>query len=1062
MIRRSTLLAAKIVGVLVLIAILAFGLALARLAAGPVALPGLERRMEAQLSEGRGGRPVDIEGVRLSWSGSPRALQLEATGVRILDSDRNVLSAFRRAVVGVDIWPLLIGRFVLVRADFEGGDISVTTKRDGSTELALGPPGSQPDVVIPLAEGSLAERVSHLLDGLEDAFRPIGPGGALRTISIRGATLNIVDEKNGGRWRAADAIIALDRRRGALALAVDGRLEGPEGGAPATLRLITDTKFKEALIEFTARDARPRALLSPAMLGVFSGLDAPMTASITVGLDRKVGVNRLEGDIELGRGSALVDGEQVRVDGGRLHGAYDLESDVMTLDELALAGSRTRIRGGARIANASSLLRANPAEPAAFDVSLPSASFEMPGVFAAPFQVSNIRAVGRIRGATIDITELRASRDGARLTATGQLRFGAVGPERRLYPGIKLDGRLEGPIEARSVIALWPLPFVEGARDYIGKAVQSGRLSNVRISMNIAPEELAAKHLSNRSINIGFNFDNAAFRFIDTMSPLTNAQGSATLQGNRFDLTLRSGRLNGLNIVNGSVNIPQFQPKGELITINARGEGDARNIIGILMQQPIALGDRMPLEADTITGRGSVNFTLQRPNLAEVPFEQLRFTVDGRFDNVGGRMRQSGLALAQGRLRVQGDQRAITISGPLQVGQSDVNLSWTEQIGANIRNASRYQISGVFDANDLEQLGYPARSIARGRIGVTVAGEGAGFDVNAAQITLDLTRATAFLPRNLWQKNAGAPATVRFDARRNQDGSITLANIEASGSGLSARGQAHLARDGRFISAEFPSASVDGRANLAVTARRAGDGGIDISARGALLDAAPFLDLSDEEPAPPRAATRTGASAQGTATANAPTPIRIAVRVSQMKLRGGAALSNARADVVIVGDQLRTLDAAGQSPGNKQFEIAFGPRASDAQGRLNFRAEDAGFAWRAITGADNIVGGSAWADGAWRPGPPGVAQMNLHMRDFKVVRVPAMAHVLGSVASLTGVVEMLNGEGISFSSLDAPVTINGDNVSFQQARMAGPTLGFTATGGYDMEADNLDVDGVVV
>lgn len=1061
MIRRSTLLAAKIAGVLVLVAVVAIGLALARLAAGPVALPALERQLEAQLSESRGGRPVDIDGVQLSWSGNPRALQLEATGVRVMDARRNVMSRFSRATIGLGVLPMLIGRIVLVRADFEGGDLTVTMKPDGATELALGPPGSAPDVVIPMAEGTLAQRVANMLDGLEDAFRPIGPGGALRTISLRNATLEIIDEKHGGRWRAARAAIALDRTRNALALAIDARLEGPEGGAPATLRLTTDTKFREALIEFTASEARPRALLSPAMLGVFAGLDAPMTAAITVGLNRDVGVSRLEGDIALGRGSAEVDGERVRVDGGRLHGSYDLESDALTIDELALAGSRTRIRGAAKISNASSLLRATPAEPALFEVQLPSATFEMPGVFSAPFEVSQFQASGRISGGTIEFTQLRAQRDQARLVASGRLRFAAVGPERRLYPGIALNGRLEGPIDARSVLALWPLTFIEGARDYLGDAVQAGRLSDVTVALDIPPEEIAARELTDRSINIGFKFDNAQFRFLDTMSPLTNARGSAVLRGNRFDLTLDTARLNGLNLAGGRVEIPRFQPKGALMTIEARGEGDARAVIGLLMQQPIALGPRMPLDPNTVTGHGAVVFRMQRPNLTDVPYEQIRFTVDGRFDNVGGTMRESGLALTQGNLRVRGDQSAITISGPMQLGASQVNVSWTERIGQDIRNSSRYQIAGQFDANDLERLGYPARMIARGRVGVTVSGEGAGFNVDSAQISLDLARATAFLPGNLWLKRPGAPATISLTAQRERDGTITLANIQAAGSGLNARGEAHLTRDGKFQRANFPAFTVDERANLVVAARTAGDGALEVEMRGPMIDATPFLDLSssdERDQPPPRPAQQQASAAQ----AALPQTTRVAVRVDQMKLRAGAALSNARADVILVGEELRMLDVTGRSPGNKLFQLGFGPRSGNPQGALAFQAEDAGFAWRGITGADNIVGGRAFADGTWRPSAPGVAQLNLHMRDFKVVRAPAMAHVLGSVASLTGVVEMLNGEGISFSSLDAPVTIAGPNLTFSQARMAGPTLGFTATGSYDMAADNLDVNGVVV
>jgi hypothetical protein len=126
------------------------------------------------------------------------------------------------------------------------------------------------------------------------------------------------------------------------------------------------------------------------------------------------------------------------------------------------------------------------------------------------------------------------------------------------------------------------------------------------------------------------------------------------------------------------------------------------------------------------------------------------------------------------------------------------------------------------------------------------------------------------------------------------------------------------------------------------------------------------------------------------------------------------------------------------------------------------RSDDAGFATLALTGADNIVGGAASAEGSWAPANGGRAEFQLRMRDFKVVRVPAMATLLSTVASLRGLVDALNGEGITFVSMDAPVVIAGDRVTIGEARMAGPAIGLTATGSYEMKRDALDIDGVVV
>jgi hypothetical protein len=126
------------------------------------------------------------------------------------------------------------------------------------------------------------------------------------------------------------------------------------------------------------------------------------------------------------------------------------------------------------------------------------------------------------------------------------------------------------------------------------------------------------------------------------------------------------------------------------------------------------------------------------------------------------------------------------------------------------------------------------------------------------------------------------------------------------------------------------------------------------------------------------------------------------------------------------------------------------------------RSADAGFAARALAGSENVKGGVATADGTWVPGPPSRAQFTIRMRDFTAVRVPAMTRLLSSVASLRGLGEMLGGDGISFSTLEAPVTMQGSLIVIGEARAAGPSLGLTASGTYDTSRDNLDINGVLV
>ncbi|MBC7769765.1 MAG: hypothetical protein H7124_13370, partial [Phycisphaerales bacterium] len=1057
MIRRSTLIAVEIL--LGLVAALAIGVGVAwwRLSQGPIELSFLREQMQSELSAARGGRPVGLERVELAWS-QRNALELRAVNVTVEDGRGGVLSRADEARIELAVLPLVIGRIQLVRAEFVGGELTFTRKLDGAMHIAFGPEGAPPDLIIPASPTNepLERRVARWLDGMEAAFRPVGPGGGLRALSVRGARLAVIDEAGGGRWTAQGANLELSRQRSALELFAEARLEGAEGLAPASLRITTDTQFRSAVVEFGARDVRPRALFSPAALGPFAGLDAPLTATVSIGLDREAGINRFEGDAVLGQGTADAGvGQRFSLDGGRFHGRYDIASDELIIDQLALAGDTTQIGGEIRVRNVSAIIRAAPNDPATFNVSLPSLTLDVPGTLSQPAAFTNVEIAGAIASAerTVRFTRIHAETGQGVLDASGRIYWAEAGADRRLRPGIELNGHLDGAVEARAVLAMWPIGLGEGARDYLARSLTGGRVSDAIVHIDVRPSDIAAGVLRDEAMDIRFNVADASMRFVPTMSPVTHARGSAVLRGNRFDMTIPEARFHNMIVTNGRVELPQLKPKGAMATISARIDGDARHLLEVLGQEPISLGERLPIAAASAGGRGALNIRIQRPMLREAPFETWRFNIDGAIRDFSGAMTGRRMAISHGQLQVRGDHRAITVSGPIRAGTSAIEeVRWTEHIGRAGRASSEYQISGDFDADDLERLGYPVARYAQGRIGVTVSGQGRGFDVDNARIELDLTNAAVEAPRSFWTKRAGQAASARFTVERQRDGGLAFTNIDARGAGLNTQGRARLARDNRLVELDLTRFAIEGRSDARVVATRAADNGLDVSVRGALFDAAPFMGGED---APPEADVRTAASVSPAA------PLRASVIVDRLKLHGGATLSDARVALTTSRGALAMLTAEGRAPNGGAFSLGLGPRPGEPQGRIRLRSEDAGFAVAALTGADNIIGGSAAADGDWRTGPPSQARFDVRLRDFHVVRLPAMARLLSSAGSLTGLVEMLNGDGISFTALDAQMAYANNRLTFTDARMAGPSMGLTGSGAYNISADDLDIDGVV-
>ena len=82
------------------------------------------------------------------------------------------------------------------------------------------------------------------------------------------------------------------------------------------------------------------------------------------------------------------------------------------------------------------------------------------------------------------------------------------------------------------------------------------------------------------------------------------------------------------------------------------------------------------------------------------------------------------------------------------------------------------------------------------------------------------------------------------------------------------------------------------------------------------------------------------------------------------------------------------------------------------------------------------------------------------IRDFNLHNTPVLARVL-SVASLTGIVGMLSGEGIAFSHFDAPFEYKNKILSVKDGRAFGNVLGITMSGQYNWGKEEVEGKGVI-
>jgi hypothetical protein len=133
-------------------------------------------------------------------------------------------------------------------------------------------------------------------------------------------------------------------------------------------------------------------------------------------------------------------------------------------------------------------------------------------------------------------------------------------------------------------------------------------------------------------------------------------------------------------------------------------------------------------------------------------------------------------------------------------------------------------------------------------------------------------------------------------------------------------------------------------------------------------------------------------------------------------------------------------------------------RTEDDVRKVSIKADDAGFGARVLLKLDYLIGGKLALDGSFK-GANGEAQVTI--TDVRMKEAPLVAQIF-SLASLRGLADVLSGEGVLFTSVDAPVKIQDGRIDLPGLRASGPAMGITARGWIAPGQKELALDGVLV
>ncbi len=414
-------------------------------------------------------------------------------------------------------------------------------------------------------------------------------------------------------------------------------------------------------------------------------------------------------------------------------------------------------------------------------------------------------------------------------------------------------------------------------------------------------------------------------------------------------------------------------------------------------------------------------------------------------------------SLTPADLRAMGLPVAVRPTAPVPI---DVTLtadtggwSGTGQVAGGVfRFASRnlggglnsMSVSGVVDGGTFAGLGLGPDGMIAGPANVSANLVMAAEGVRSGKIDLDLQSAALSAPFVQWRKPAGRQMKVGFEFARRADGGWDATTLRGQGPGFALTGSGSWDGDGQGR-LDVSNLSLDGAfdGSLQLTDNAAGQG---IQAKGRYFDARRLIEMGG---GPSRAAAAiSGASGGGART------FHIDAQLGQVRVSQEGLVRNVRIGADFGGAGQRKLSVAMvRDDGGRFLDLQITP--DPAGDVVSGQATDVGDAALALFGLHSFKGGKASLNGRLTPGG---ADLHITMTNVRLVKAPAVARIL-TIGSLKGSADMLNGSGIEFTRVEAPVSIKGSRLTIGRARATGPAMGLTTQGVIDIDNHTVDLQG---
>lgn len=601
-------------------------------------------------------------------------------------------------------------------------------------------------------------------------------------------------------------------------------------------------------------------------------------------------------------------------------------------------------------------------------------------------------------------------------------------------------------VRAEELGQYWPEGALRLTRLWVVNNITSGSAQKAAYTFSLAaPGDLSRVELTD-AVG-GFDAVGLTLYWLKDGVPLTGLDGHFAMPDqDHAVITASAGLVDKVRLLQGHMDIDGLNHKDQTGRLSLKLAGTVPEVLAVLDAKPLRLFAHAPSQLEGATGEVDGQVDLIIPFERELTFKDITLGVAADIHNAAMPGVLPPLGLQKGEVQLHTNGHQLGLQAKAMFSGQPVQIALKEDFAGAGRQD--LQVSGTLGDPFWHYLGVDSSSTlhgaANGLAPFSLHVTGATTGAQNAQIQADLSKMALSLPVLGWSKAAGQEGHLALTASLRNGDFVSAQNFAVEAPGLTVTGT----QQGNGLA--FASIAI-GRSRAAgrVDWPAGPDGAWVLDFSGSTLDIR-RPKMASHAPSP----TVAGATAPPPAAPTGP-PWKVHFAFDQLYLADSPAPPLDAMSLTASGRGATLLQAQGFARG-----ISFSITPQTPTSRLvELNSDDAGLLLRAFDEYDHMEGGTLILQAVYGEGQPVKGKATLEEARF--VDAPDVTKFLQAL-TLYGVADAASGPGLKIKRAEMPFTLQDDVLTLHEARAWSSSLGFTASGTFDLAEGTCDINATIV